>query len=103
MRWKVYRANAHGDGPWRARCEDAPLTTMKAFHTWREALEHADVEARTVQVTLPRSTLHPTERHTYALGLLIENDEDRAVYMAPDERLKIAGAIIAREVKAGNV
>lgn len=101
MRWKVYRSTDFGEGPWRAYCKATPLTSTVSFHTWEDALKHADTEARTVQVALPRNTLHPTERHTYALGLLIENNEDRAVYMAPDERAAIALAILAREVKAG--
>lgn len=96
--WGVYRVSPDGVSgvlwerisPW--------------FDTWREAMDHADRKARTVEVVLPRVHALPTGRHTvHRNGLIIEYVRSRSqpqlppscVVVEPWERRPLALALLA--------
>lgn len=102
--WGVYRVSPDGVSgvlwerisPW--------------FDTWREAMDHADRMARTVEVVLPRNYALPTGRHTvHRNGLIIEYQRSCSypklqpsyVVVEPEERRPLALALLALAEREG--
>ncbi|QNE90284.1 hypothetical protein H0194_04720 [Corynebacterium incognita] len=68
--------------------------------THAEAIAYADKQARTVTVTLPRSTYRPTERHRlYHGGIIQATRAFPSVDVAPNELRPLALALLAEHYK----
>lgn len=102
-RWKVTRAQAPTSSGkiWQAWEGDQ---RRKVLRTWREAVDYADRQARTVEVVLPRQTVMPTSRHiVHKNGLIIEWVQNpdfpslppKYLTVKPEERRPLAGALYA--------
>ncbi|MBC3179389.1 hypothetical protein [Corynebacterium lujinxingii] len=77
------------------------------FHTWREAQDYADQQARTVEVTLPRiahsgdrvpglSTIKiGWEHHHTGTTFWVEDRGINSINVRPDELRPLAGALLA--------
>lgn len=76
QRWQVLHGATGLGHVWIAQPKEEGPGAV--FDTWREAMDYADRQARTIEVTLPTSaTTHLFSLHTYPVddGLFIERRE----------------------------
>lgn len=103
--WVAYPAAYDSEQPESNMDDDLPRRPLaRGFRTWREAMDYADRNARTVEVVLPRRIVLPTNRHVVQKdGLVIEFRRSSSypqlppghVVVEPHERRPLALALLA--------